>query len=525
MATFNKGDKVQVTSQYDYYHTHLAQFVWDGSTVFEVLKVSGITVTIGLNGKPTAMMNIKDLVPAQVQSGSVSTSNVPEQSQELQVDNTLVDNQAAQERAARAVTAANNTDYSMLTQTWNGNKANYLGDIYDVKKDPTAPETINKATVSPVNIPDGASLTDLAKIQHPGLVQNGANFPKISSTEGNVYHYNYYMNYDVDQISPGVAVNDDIVNLERALNIDIRDRHALFIKNNENYNRFKMPNPNDRLARTFSHVFFVRPDCNIFADGVYGDDPVLRLAGTLDTLAEFYRAKESAPYLLRQLTQEQAAFNHEFMMFPSNKARSFELKDQYITTKESGAGLTGYKVPIGKHDVESKTSDSFSISYIDDRDLHIYNLHYLWTSYIAYVYRGKHSPKLKYMLHKNLDYATCVYYILCAEDGETIIFWSKYWGVFPTDAPSSPFSWNANSSESVRDPEYTIKYQYAWKEDYNPLSLVEFNRHSNRNYVYTPNMRANGISPGYTWVGAPFIETVASNDPGQRYTFKLRFRQ
>ena len=73
-------------------------------------------------------------------------------------------------------------------------------------------------------------------------------------------------------------------------------------------------------------------------------------------------------------------------MLLSNKAKSFSISDEYISTAEYGQGLTGYKIPYGKTNVESKTAGSFSIDYVDNRDLQIYQVHKLWIEYIFHVF-------------------------------------------------------------------------------------------------------------------------------------------
>ena len=126
---------------------------------------------------------------------------------------------------------------------------------------------------------------------------------------------------------------------------------------------------------------------------------------------------------------------------------------------------------------------------------------------------------------KTLDYPCSVYYIITAEDGETILFWSKYYGVFPTNVPSSSYSWTKGNT--LASPEVSITYQYSFKEDFNPVSLVEFNLNSRidslSNPKYEPVYNEHLGSSGYTWVGRPFIETVTDNDSGKDYYFKLRF--
>ena len=209
-------------------------------------------------------------------------------------------------------------------------------------------------------------------------------------------------------------------------------------------------------------------------------------------------------------------------MLLSNAAKSFELSDEYVESDTYGQSLTGYKVAYGKDNVESKTAGKFSINYIDDRDLNIYQTHKLWIDYISDVYRGKVKPRKGYIKEKIIDYATCVYYILCAEDGETILFWSKYYGVFPTNIPSSTLSWSKGNV--LGNPEMSINYSYSFKEDFDPIALAEFNElcatkaSSSKARI---NYDGNHASMGSTLVGAPYIDSVKV---GGRKFFKLKWR-
>ena len=151
--------------------------------------------------------------------------------------------------------------------------------------------------------------------------------------------------------------------------------------------------------------------------------------------------------------------------------------------------------------------------------------------YINLVSRGTISPVRQNIINKILDYAGSIYYIVTAEDGETIIFWSKYYGVFPSTSPSNQFSWNG---EMIQGPlNYSFKYNYSFKEDFNPATLTEFNMNSGVTkdsgvFKYIPVFDPANNTVTSTWVGRPYIELCTDvNNPnsGTPYNFKLRFRR
>jgi len=75
-------------------------------------------------------------------------------------------------------------------------------------------------------------------------------------------------------------------------------------------------------------------------------------------------------------------------------------------------------------------------------------------------------------------------------------------------------------------PEISVPYTYSWKEDFNPVSLAEFNKNglsSGQNtFDYISTYEPELLTTGKTFTGSPFVET--SKNAGGDYIFKLRFR-
>ena len=313
-------------------------------------------------------------------------------------------------------------------------------------------------------------------------------------------------------------INDQ---LHKTLNTYEEGAQSTFSKYTKYYNRFKLPTLNDAFQKGFAHVFFIRPDCNILS----GSGSNLNLNESFLNDPEFYYMWKNNPDLIKQLSIDNGQ-THDFMLSLSNKAASFSLSDEFINTEIYGKSFKGWQVAYGRNNVESKTAGDFSITFNDDRTLHVYQLHRLWVDYISEVYQGRKAPKSKYIQNHILDYASACYYLITAEDGETIVFWSKYYGVFPTTIPSNQYSWAQGNI--IEKPQLDIKYQYSFKEDMNPEALVEFNINagvSNKKMTYDPTFDPALGHVGATWVGAPYIELVTNDtDPECPYTFKLRFR-
>lgn len=289
----------------------------------------------------------------------------------------------------------------------------------------------------------------------------------------------------------------------------------IFGRNVSMYNRFKIAQPELELQNTFAHVFFTRPECNILAT-----KSILTDQFSKDIL--FSSTFKSNPDIVRELT-EFGNTNHSFMLSLSNAAQGFGLNDEEIKSDIYGKTYTGYAISYGKHNIESKTAGQFTVTYTDDKNLDIYRLHKLWIEYISGVYRGRYSPTIDMIMNKTIDYSSSLYYILTDETGEKILFWSKYYGVFPTTIPSSQYSWQAGTP--LRPSSLVINYNYSIKEDYNPYDLEVFNinanikNHSSMKYIPTYDKTLGHV--GDTWVGTPYIEYI--DDPSDGPTYYLRF--
>ena len=340
-------------------------------------------------------------------------------------------------------------------------------------------------------------------------LQNSMGFPPVVSTKN---ARNPVMDYTINysEISDGLKL------LRKSINISNDSIATTFKRYTKKYNRFKIPTPNDTLTKTFSHVFFTRPDCNILRKVSSGS---WKLTDTVKDNPVFSVGMAMNEHLLYQLTSTGPYYN-DFMMYASNKAGSFEEKDTSIDMDTYGKTFRGHSIAYGKHNVKSKASSEFSVTYNDDRNLHITHLHNYWTEYISGVYTGRFTPDLNKILQKELDYACSAYYIVTAENGEDIIYWAKYYGVFPTNVPTSMLSWSAG--QVITNPEVNITYAYSIREPMNPETLYEFNLNSHPgSYKFAKTYEPSLLSTGRTWVGGPFIEFT--KDSNGRPLYKLRF--
>jgi hypothetical protein len=312
-------------------------------------------------------------------------------------------------------------------------------------------------------------------------------------------------------------LSDALQDLRRSVNIITGSVDSLVAKNSTLYNRFKVPVPDIALAKTFGHVFFTRPDCNILN---YLGSNTYELTKTVANNSDFKLEFKNRKELLMQLCST-VGFDHDFMMLPSNQVTSFETRDRSLNTDVYGRNFYGYTIAYGKTIDSSVAASDVSISFSEDKNLSILRLHQLWINYIDGVKKGVYRPNDNHLFNKELDYAASCYYILCGENGEDIIYWAKLYGIFPTNVPDSVLSWT--KGEQLSNPSMSITYQYSWKRDNEVELITEFNANSEvgTGFTYEKTYNDEFFGTGNTWVGAPFIESVTENG---KLVYKLRFR-
>lgn len=321
---------------------------------------------------------------------------------------------------------------------------------------------------------------------------------------------NYYNNYDLDLL----AMHDYLQKIHANFNIVSNSLNTEDIRRSmmHSFNRFRAAYPDISLSKTFGYVFFVRPDLNLYKNDT-------ELLDVVEKNPAFHYANKNKPDLLKSLTNKFKS-THRFDPLLCNRASSFEVQDEYIKSEEIGGTFTGYLMKYGKNNIESKTAGSVNIQFQEDNELSVYRHTKHWIDYISNVSRGEFSPKKYYIRNKILDYATSMYYFLCGPDGESILFWSKYYGCFPITQPSSNFSYSKGNFNT--SPEFQVTFEYMSKEDFNPMTIFEFNLESTQdNYNYKRTYDANIVSTGKSMAGPPFIETYQTNND---YYFKLKFR-
>lgn len=355
-------------------------------------------------------------------------------------------------------------------------------------------------------------------------IQNTENFPILSRPSQGLLSAKY--NYQIipgDQRLPNMnKLEDSLMRARASLGIQVHGNNdiARAVKYYM-YNRFKTPDINLAHNKSVTHVFFTRPDLNILE----AFPNVTANAQTLNN-SESSLIWRRNPELFKLLTDcDRCGDDNNFNMLLSNQVVSFDIKDEEITSVKAGMSWNDYEMVYGDS-YTGRAAGEFSCNFIETSDYSIINLIKLWITYIDNVSRGVWSPSYQlsnnrsginrsHVFSKTLDYGASVYVFKCGPDGEDVLYWSKYYGVFPMNTGANALSWD-NNSPIGDDPKLNIRFSYSFKKDLSPISLIEFNSIAGIDADNGISENSFNVEFGHSsrpYVGAPFIQLNLNNNP------------
>lgn len=162
-----------------------------------------------------------------------------------------------------------------------------------------------------------------------------------------------------------------------------------------------------------------------------------------------------------------------FITILSNMFHSFSAKSTQALAKEIGETHYGYRQYLPGPTINSRTGDTCSVSFHENKDLDVLRLHKVWSDYIEHVSRGTMKPSQNAISERYIDYTSSIYYFLIDFDGETIQYYQKLTGCAPFNVPYDSLSGTVGGAPEAI--EYSIEYGYSYKEDMDPSILSDFN--------------------------------------------------
>ena len=176
------------------------------------------------------------------------------------------------------------------------------------------------------------------------LIQNQDAFPaKATASSGLVpARYDYQIQVGDTRFPMMVSLEDKLMEARAALGIPVHGRNDIArVAKYYMYNRFKTIDLNLAHNKSFTYVFFTRPDLNL-----------LNYTGGANTQVKNH--SEAAmlwrrnPDLFKLLTDyRRCQDSNNFNMLLSNQVTSFDIQDEQLSTVEAGKSWSGYEMIYG----------------------------------------------------------------------------------------------------------------------------------------------------------------------------------
>jgi len=271
----------------------------------------------------------------------------------------------------------------------------------------------------------------------------------------------------------------------------------------KSYNRTKLPIADLEWRKGFRHIFITRPECYIMAHE--GDESGSTLNAVLSNQAmndeDFNSAYTRMPHILKLLSpwyvtgsflDNAVESNWNFLL--SNRVQGMSVAATSMSINENVAkSIEGYTVIPAMH-LETRQGSTLDLTFRDTRNLDVYETARLWMLYMYKRKKGIFFPPYNGYKKENgfvqekhlngydytrfhpydraLEYCASLYDIVTNETGTKILYWCKYYGIYPTQV--TPTLNNENNS-AITDMTCSITFKYHYRLENRNNVLVEFN--------------------------------------------------
>ena len=232
----------------------------------------------------------------------------------------------------------------------------------------------------------------------------------------------------------------------------------------EKFARYERLDPNNWMGFTKEFIFFTTPDLQLF-NGATLNPSIANNSLIVEASKRYNDVLQSLSY---------SACGRPFVNLLSNYKRSnVDLPD--ITTAsdyETSKNILGSSIFYRGTSYESDENHEFSVEFEDTKYLEVY----MWFRLFDEYERMKHYGLVdfvddRYLNGKIIHDQMAMYKFIVGEDGESIIHYSKFIGVYPKNVPRSTFS-DLPADGNVK---FTINFKAAYVEDMDPNIILDFN--------------------------------------------------
>ena len=328
---------------------------------------------------------------------------------------------------------------------------------------------------------------------YDGMDDNGASNNIFN--ELNKYGKNEMVNYS--SVKSGNFNGVDVyANLYHANNMR-RDRSELYSQDMlggklfTHTFRFGTYNPYGAVTSAKEFLFFTKPDLHIIREndetGVLETNVINRGLNS-EFWTDMVTHKSRIVSLLQaKYLNPKDPFNH---LLQNTVVSNLDVPSLNAPSIETSTNTFGVSLSYRGSSEESDDGPEFSLEFKDDRYLNVYSF---FRAYEDYETRKKHgliAPQRRYLNNKIIHDQFSIYKIIVDEDMESILYWGKYYGVYPTSLPRDAFN-SANFQDGLG---FSINFKAAFYEDMRPEILYYFNELS-KNFIYE---RASVSNPKFS---------------------------
>lgn len=337
---------------------------------------------------------------------------------------------------------------------------------------------------------------------------SNVNAQDIYITNGNQYQYTdtatsqVYNSYDIPGTSNAFVDDNGTSDRLRYRRIDNDPIDAIGNEQNENYRgmyhaaglyrrdeidlfsgryRFGVVNPYESLGNCKQYLFFTKPDLNIYPRDDDTGIPSSSLHSYLATDSFWTELERKYPQILQNLQlslNPKDPFNHLLGNMVQSNMEVPSMSADMVETPNNMYGV-GYQYR-GSSEAGDDSFD-FSLEFKDTRYLPVYKYFSAIEEYQKAKHHGRIRPWIPYIEDKILYDQIAVFKFLVDEDGETIVYYGKAYGVKSKNLPREIFS-NDTFDNGIS---YSIDFNAAFYRD-KPFVLNEFNNLSRDYYNSLP---------------------------------------
>lgn len=288
------------------------------------------------------------------------------------------------------------------------------------------------------------------------------------------------------------------------------------------FSRFGFFDPYNTNTVSREYIFFTKMDLHLFKPNSQTLNPEL---SNIPFFVDCYKKYRNTMNQLQWSTRYMTNYSPFCNLLTNSVTNSLDLQDIAIEKLETAQNIAGTKMEYPLATTTSSNIYEFNLEFEDTKFLDVYMFFRIWYEYELLKSDGLVTPPFEsYIINRILHDQMSAYKIIVGEDMETIIHWTKLWGVYPTSIPRSTFS------ELQDGPiKLAVSFNCQWVEDMEPTILSDFNlvvqeqlsRYSNISDKSVYNS-TTGMANG-RWCNVPHIVKTYSNIDG-RSIYKLKWR-